>query len=93
MHLHDLTGIRRYFHCLHPGARYSGTRYIVNGNSICLQVLFLSDRKKLTIFMDGNSLLASSLDPFPGKVTFEEADFFSLSVSEEENFDLVYDYT
>lgn len=43
--------------------------------------------------MDGNSLLASSLDPFPGKVTFQEADFFSLSVSEEEKFDLVYDYT
>jgi hypothetical protein len=43
--------------------------------------------------MNGNSLLASSLDPFPGKVTFKETDFFSLLVTEEEKFDLVYDYT
>jgi hypothetical protein len=43
--------------------------------------------------MVGNSLLASSPDPFPGKATFQVADFFSLSVPEEEKFDLVYDYT
>ena len=40
-----------------------------------------------------NSLLASSPDPSPGKVTFKEAEFFSLSVPEEEKFDLAYDYT
>ena len=43
--------------------------------------------------MVGNSLLASSPDPSPGKVTFEKTDFFSLTVQEEEKFDLVYDYT
>ena len=43
--------------------------------------------------MVGNSLLASSPDPFPGKVTFQDANFFSLVVAEKERFDLVYDYT
>lgn len=43
--------------------------------------------------MVGNRLLESSPDPSPGKVTFQEADFFSLSASDEEKFDLVYDYT
>lgn len=29
----------------------------------------------------------------PGKVTFEELDFFKLTVPEDERFDIVYDYT
>jgi hypothetical protein len=41
----------------------------------------------------GNSLLTSLPDPSPGKVSFQEVDFFSLLAPEGENFDLVYDYT
>jgi len=46
-----------------------------------------------TALQSAHSLLASSPDPSPGKVTFQTADFFSLSVPEDERFDLVYDYT
>lgn len=56
-------------------------------------IISFRSKKKLLKNFHGNSLLASSPDPFPGKVTFQEADFFSLFVSEEEKFDLVYDYT
>ena len=54
---------------------------------------YFSPIKRKTEFTPGSSLLASSPDVFPRKVTFQEVDFFSLSVPEEEKFDLVYDYT
>ncbi|KII95388.1 hypothetical protein PLICRDRAFT_98105 [Plicaturopsis crispa FD-325 SS-3] len=37
--------------------------------------------------------LAASANAPPGKVAFQEADFFTYTVSEAERFDLVYDYT
>lgn len=47
-----------------------------------------------TVLTIARSLLASSpAVPSGGAVTFREADFFTLSVPEDEMFDLVYDYT
>ncbi|KAG8835727.1 hypothetical protein FRC17_001518 [Serendipita sp. 399] len=40
-----------------------------------------------------NDLLASTRHLSSGKVAFQEADFFTLSVGEEPVFDLIYDYT
>ncbi|KDR82394.1 hypothetical protein GALMADRAFT_134020 [Galerina marginata CBS 339.88] len=39
------------------------------------------------------ALLASSPSTSPATVTFQNVDFFTLSVPDEERFDLVYDYT
>jgi hypothetical protein len=49
----------------------------------------------LTSFFDdlSGSLLQSSPDIYPGSVTFQVSDFFSLSVTQDRSFDLVYDYT
>lgn len=46
-----------------------------------------------TAIQAANELLAGSPDPSSIKVTFEEADFFTLSMPKGESFDLVYDYT
>ncbi|KAG8808623.1 hypothetical protein FRC19_005804, partial [Serendipita sp. 401] len=40
-----------------------------------------------------NAFLASSPTVPPGKVAFQEADFFTFSVEDDQRFDLIYDYT
>lgn len=46
-----------------------------------------------TAIQSAHTLLSSSPDVSPGKVTFQVADFFTLQVTEEYMFDLIYDYT
>ncbi|KAG8835728.1 hypothetical protein FRC17_001519 [Serendipita sp. 399] len=46
-----------------------------------------------TAIQAAEALLASAPDLSPGKVTFREVDFLTMSVDEGPQFDLVYDYT